>query len=104
MAQLAEGTVQVTIALGGVFLISLGFSLATLWPRKWRNDPELGKFAGHLANYNDTQMVKWAGNQLRNAVAVNRGILKAKSAFLIVSILGLSVMAALLLVLAGLNI
>ena len=99
-------TVDVSLALTVIlvvsFIVTLICSLWTLWPLKWRNDPNLMEFKKHVPGQ-DEVILKWAGNQLSNAVTYNDGILRTKGRLIRVAMSLLGFMLITLALLAGLN-
>ena len=63
------------------FLSVVGFGFTALRPGGgWRRDPDLKRFESYLPHYEDDTLVKWAGDQFREAVDANEGTLQAKAA------------------------
>ena len=76
----------VFIALSAlVYICTLGCGLLVMKLRDWRLDPDLSKFAAHLANYDDDAFVEWAGDQFKNAAESNSKVLARKARFLMAS-------------------
>ena len=80
-----EIAVALTVIIAVAFLCTLSSSLMVLWPREWRNDPDLMIFKSYVPGQ-DSRIVKWAGNQLSNAVVANENILTVEGRQLAVSI------------------
>ena len=83
-SSIGEVAVALTVIMAVAFLGTLSSSLMVLWPREWRNDPDLMIFKTYVPGQ-DSRIVKWAGNQLSNAVVANENILTVKGRQLAVS-------------------
>ena len=80
---LSDATLFSAAVLGVLFLLTLFYILESLWPRSWQRDPGLPDVGKHVRDEDvrDEIMTRWAGDQIRNAAAVNEDTLlkKAKS-------------------------
>ena len=91
------------VALVGLalFLFVMTCGAWVLSPRSgWRRDPDLKRFREHLPDYGDEVFVKWAGDQLGNAVEANEPKLNNKFKWLGYAIWALAVQVVCLIVLA----
>ena len=93
------------LVVTGVLAVSLAGALwCALWALKpdkgWRHDRDLDVFARHLGDYDDTQVMEWAGEFTTAAVRANSPVLVAKGRRVIASVRFLAAAPALLTVLA----
>ena len=81
------------------FLSTAGWSLYSLWPRNWEHSPKAGRFAEHLASYDDNVLTEWVGDEYGRSVESNRSVLEKKANALrwgMVSLAGEALMVAVL--------
>ena len=72
-------TLLVLVGFVLAFLSIVVSALNVIRIRTWRHDPILADFAKVLYDYEEDGLTEWAGDQFKNAVEANEGLLTAKA-------------------------